>query len=88
MVYFKLCRLFWGVVFCHQGVYDTSKHPDVIAGKCTEADVLEQFISTFEGEIKDGKVSKLLMWTGSCSEHLTLLTGSCFLAMNEGCVPV
>lgn len=40
-------------------MYDASRHPDVIAGKCTEADVLEQFISTFEGEVKDGKVSHI-----------------------------
>lgn len=46
-----------GGLFCNQGVYDASKHPDVIAGKSTEADILEQFMSTFEGEVKDGKVS-------------------------------
>lgn len=39
-----------------QGTYDTSKHPEVQTGRRTGDDVLEEFVSTFEGEVKDGKV--------------------------------
>lgn len=41
--------------------FDASKHPDVIRGKSTADEVLEEFLSTFEGgdsKEKDGKVSK------------------------------
>ena len=36
--------------------YDASKHPDVIAGKKTKAAVLREFLDTFDGGEKDGKV--------------------------------
>ncbi|CAM9827500.1 unnamed protein product, partial [Hapterophycus canaliculatus] len=39
-----------------KGAYDVSQHPGVVSKRRTEDDVLEEFISTFEGEIKDGKV--------------------------------
>ncbi|KAJ8613146.1 hypothetical protein CTAYLR_004794 [Chrysophaeum taylorii] len=39
--------------------YDASKHPDVIAGKATANNVLQEFLDTFEvGGERDGKVSK------------------------------
>lgn len=39
--------------------YDTTKHPDVISGKKTKAQVLKEFLDTFDvgGEV-DGKVTK------------------------------
>ena len=40
-----------------QGVYDASKHPGVISKRRREEDVMEEFISTFEGAVKDGKVT-------------------------------
>ena len=40
-----------------QGAYDASRHPGVISKRRTEEDVMEEFISTFEGEVKDGKVT-------------------------------
>jgi Ca2+-binding EF-hand superfamily protein len=36
--------------------YDASKHPDVIAGKKTKGAVLREFLDTFDGGEKDGKV--------------------------------
>lgn len=41
------------------GVYDASKHPDVISGKKTPDEVLREFLDTFDvgGEI-DGKVTR------------------------------
>jgi Ca2+-binding EF-hand superfamily protein/adenosylcobinamide amidohydrolase len=41
------------------GVYDASKHPDVIAGKRTHQDILREFLETFDvgGEV-DGKVTR------------------------------
>lgn len=41
---------------CLQGAYDVSQHPGVVNKRLTEEEVMEDFISTFEGEIKDGKV--------------------------------
>ena len=39
--------------------YDASRHPDVISGKKSAAEVLEEFLSTFEvGESVDGKCTK------------------------------
>lgn len=32
------------------GVYNTSKHPDVLAGKCSEEEALETFLASFEGK--------------------------------------
>ncbi|CBN74096.1 conserved unknown protein [Ectocarpus siliculosus] len=40
-----------------KGVYDASQHPGVVAKRRTEEEVMEEFISSFEGEIKDGKVT-------------------------------
>ncbi|CAM9273897.1 unnamed protein product [Pylaiella littoralis] len=40
-----------------KGAYDASQHPGVIGRRRTEEEVMEEFISTFEGEIKDGKVT-------------------------------
>lgn len=31
----------------YSGVYDATKHPDVIQGKRTEDDILREFLSTF-----------------------------------------
>jgi Ca2+-binding EF-hand superfamily protein len=41
------------------GVYDSSKHPDVLSGKRTPQEVLREFLDTFDvgGEV-DGKVTK------------------------------
>lgn len=36
------------------GVYDASKHPDVIEGKATEEDILVDFLSSFEGAASSG----------------------------------
>jgi Ca2+-binding EF-hand superfamily protein len=36
--------------------YDASQHPDVIAGKKTKGAVLREFLDTFDGGEKDGKV--------------------------------
>ena len=36
--------------------YDTSKHPDVLAGKKTKGAVLREFLDTFDQGDKDGKV--------------------------------
>jgi Ca2+-binding EF-hand superfamily protein len=36
--------------------YDASKHPDVISGKKTKGAVLREFLDTFDGGEKDGKV--------------------------------
>lgn len=44
-------------LFVLQGAYDASQHPGVISKRRTEEDVMEEFISTFEGEVKDGKVT-------------------------------
>lgn len=41
-----------------QGAYDASQHPGVVAKRRTEEEVMEEFISSFEGEIKDGKVTE------------------------------
>eukprot|EP00606_Chrysophyceae_sp_TOSAG23-5_P000963 GSChrysophyteH2.ASY1.ANO1.1043.1 assembled CDS len=39
--------------------FDTSKHPDVIAGSKTSAQVLNEFLSTFDvGGVVDGKVTR------------------------------
>ena len=51
------------------GVYDTSKHPDVIKGTKTPDQVLAEFLETFEvgGGEKDGKVRRLArvgVWAG------------------------
>ena len=48
-----------GVLDYHDLVntYNAKMHPDVISGKRTEKDVLEEFLSGFEvGSEKDGKV--------------------------------
>ncbi|CAN0000763.1 unnamed protein product, partial [Phaeothamnion confervicola] len=37
--------------------YDTSKHPDVIAGRKKPDEVLREFLDTFDGGENDGKVS-------------------------------
>ncbi len=37
--------------------YDTSKHPDVIAGKKSKSEVLREFLDTFDGGDKDGVVT-------------------------------
>lgn len=39
------------------GVYDASKHPDVISGKKTEKEILAEFLDTFDSIDKDGKVT-------------------------------
>ena len=36
------------------GVYDASKHPDVIAGKKKPGEILKEFLDTFDGGDKDG----------------------------------
>lgn len=53
--------VFGGVLCCFpwQGKYDVSQHPGVTSKRRTEEEVMEEFISTFEGEIKDGKVGGL-----------------------------
>jgi len=38
--------------------YDTSKHPEVISGKKTPDEVLVEFMSQWEGGVKDGHVTK------------------------------
>ena len=39
--------------------YDASKHPDVMAGKKTAGDILQEFLDTFDvGGVKDGKVTR------------------------------
>jgi len=40
-----------------QGKYNASRHPDVISGKCTETEILEAFLDTFNGPRDDGKVT-------------------------------
>eukprot|EP00903_Cladosiphon_okamuranus_P013063 g12184.t1 len=40
-----------------KGAYDVSQHPGVVSKRLTEEEVMEDFVSTFEGEIKDGKVT-------------------------------
>jgi Ca2+-binding EF-hand superfamily protein len=41
------------------GVYDASKHPDVVSGQRSAADVLREFLDTFDvGGIVDGKVTR------------------------------
>lgn len=40
-----------------QAKYDASKHPDVKTGKRTSAEVLSEFLDTFDTEEKDGKVT-------------------------------
>jgi len=40
-----------------QDKYDAKKNPDVIAGKKTEAEVLREFLDTFDTGDKDGKVT-------------------------------
>lgn len=42
-----------------QGAYDASQHPGVVAKRRTAEEVMEEFISSFEGEVKDGKVSEV-----------------------------
>jgi len=37
--------------------YDASKHPDVIAGRRTNDEVLREFLDTFDSDNKDGKVT-------------------------------
>jgi Ca2+-binding EF-hand superfamily protein len=37
--------------------YNAQRHPDVISGKCTETEVLEAFLDTFNGTRHDGKVA-------------------------------
>lgn len=37
--------------------YDPSKHPDVIAGKRSGDEILREFLDTFDGTEKDGKVT-------------------------------
>lgn len=44
-------------VYLLQGAYDASHHPGVMSKRRTEEEVMEEFISTFEGEVKDGKVT-------------------------------
>jgi Ca2+-binding EF-hand superfamily protein/6,7-dimethyl-8-ribityllumazine synthase len=39
------------------GVYDASKHPDVIAGKKKPGEILKEFLDTFDGGDKDGEVT-------------------------------
>jgi len=39
-----------------KGVYNASKHPDVIARKRTEDEVLREFLDSFDGGEKDGKI--------------------------------
>lgn len=50
-----------------QGAYDVSQHPGVVSKRLTEEEVMEDFISTFEGEIKDGKVC-VGRAVGSCED--------------------
>lgn len=39
--------------------YDASKHPDVLAGKKTAGEILQEFLDTFDvGGVKDGKVTR------------------------------
>lgn len=38
------------------GVYDASKHPDVITGKRSQSDILKEFLDSFDCGEKDGKV--------------------------------
>mmetsp|Transcript_12643 Transcript_12643/g.23060 ORF Transcript_12643/g.23060 Transcript_12643/m.23060 type:complete len:2081 (+) Transcript_12643:183-6425(+) len=50
-----------GVIEAHEvaGSYDASKHPEVISGKKTAKQVLEEFLNTFDvGGIVDGAVTK------------------------------
>jgi hypothetical protein len=46
------------VNFKMEGVYNAKKHPDVIAGRATAQQILQQFLDTFDvgGEV-DGKVT-------------------------------
>jgi Ca2+-binding EF-hand superfamily protein len=37
--------------------YDASKHPDVISGKRTQEEILGEFLNTFDGVDKNGKVT-------------------------------
>lgn len=39
--------------------YDASRHPDVISGRRTAAEVLREFLDTFDSYDKDGKVTPL-----------------------------
>ena len=39
------------------GVYDASKHPDVISGKKKAGEILRDFLDTFDGGDKDGVVT-------------------------------
>lgn len=39
-----------------QGKYDASKHPDVVTKRRSREDVMEEFVSTLEEEVKEGKV--------------------------------
>jgi hypothetical protein len=36
------------------GRYSGSEHPDVIAGRRTEAEILREFLDTFDGGVKAG----------------------------------
>eukprot|EP00238_Polyblepharides_amylifera_P012547 CAMPEP_0196585132 /NCGR_PEP_ID=MMETSP1081-20130531/49609_1 /TAXON_ID=36882 /ORGANISM="Pyramimonas amylifera, Strain CCMP720" /LENGTH=367 /DNA_ID=CAMNT_0041906583 /DNA_START=75 /DNA_END=1178 /DNA_ORIENTATION=+ len=38
--------------------YDTSKHPEVIAGNMTAAQVYKEFLDSFDGGVKDGLVTR------------------------------
>lgn len=37
--------------------YDASQHPDVLSGKRTQSDIFREFLDTFDGGEKDGKVT-------------------------------
>jgi Ca2+-binding EF-hand superfamily protein len=50
-----------GVIEAHEvaGAYDASKHPEVMSGRKTEKQVLEEFLSTFDvGGVVDGAVTE------------------------------
>merc|ERR1719158_2418736 len=38
--------------------YNAKEHPEVKAGKRTEEDVLREFLDTFDGGVKDGRVTR------------------------------
>eukprot|EP01038_Epipyxis_sp_PR26KG_P014278 gene14278-19155_t len=55
--------------------YNAKKHPDVIAGKRTENEILAEFLDTFEvGGTKDGKVtpSEFIAYYGNVSSSIDL----------------
>mmetsp|Transcript_26234 Transcript_26234/g.36534 ORF Transcript_26234/g.36534 Transcript_26234/m.36534 type:complete len:506 (-) Transcript_26234:273-1790(-) len=41
-----------------KGTFDCSRHPKVISGEMSEEQVFKQFLASFEGTQKDGKVTK------------------------------